>query len=168
MTKVTESEQPSSEPSEQLTSKKEDKPTEQERPKAHMMWTNKGNMSKNTQLTSAINKMLMTIKQLEQQIIPSTIPTEEHTKPRELLHRETPKVRRKRNQRGINEPPAVPISYPTHHNNTHQNGPNIGSKREVCPATEHGRSEVGPVPNETPNTDEPPKMNEPNINKMIR
>eukprot|EP00957_Ditylum_brightwellii_P093880 7148647-Ditylum_brightwellii.AAC.1 len=33
-------------------------------------------------------------------------------------------------------------------NNLHQNGHNSGSKGEVCPAMEHRRCKVGPVPNE--------------------
>eukprot|EP00957_Ditylum_brightwellii_P127110 9691315-Ditylum_brightwellii.AAC.1 len=42
-------------------------------------------------------------------------------KPTEL-HSQTDE--RKRNQRGINNHPAVPISHPTHHDITHQNRPN--------------------------------------------
>eukprot|EP00957_Ditylum_brightwellii_P032653 2475410-Ditylum_brightwellii.AAC.1 len=104
-----------------------------------MMWTNEKHTS-NTQLTNAIDDMLMTIKKLEKQIKPSTIPTEQHAKPRELLHRKPQQEERKRDQRGINKPPAVPTSHPTHHNNTHQNGPNSGSKGEECPKMEHGSS----------------------------
>eukprot|EP00957_Ditylum_brightwellii_P200469 15282455-Ditylum_brightwellii.AAC.1 len=48
-----------------------------------MMWTDKGDTSKTTQLTNAIDKMLMTIKQLDQQIKSSAMPTEQHAKPRE-------------------------------------------------------------------------------------
>eukprot|EP00957_Ditylum_brightwellii_P104637 7973794-Ditylum_brightwellii.AAC.1 len=67
-------------------------------------------------------------------------PKEQHMKLRELMCRETSKGKRKRDQRGINKAPAVPISHPVHHNNTHQNRPNSGSKGEECPAAEHGRS----------------------------
>eukprot|EP00957_Ditylum_brightwellii_P109205 8330331-Ditylum_brightwellii.AAC.1 len=146
MTEVTKSEQPSSEPSEQVSSVQKDKPTEQDCPKAQMMWTNEGDTSKNTQLTNANDDMLMAIKQLKQQIKPNTMPTEQHAKPRELLHRELQKGERKRDQGGTNKPPAVPISHPTHHDITHQNGPNSGSEGEECPEMEHKRSKVGPVP----------------------
>eukprot|EP00957_Ditylum_brightwellii_P018999 1430115-Ditylum_brightwellii.AAC.1 len=115
--------------------------------------------------------MLMTIKQLNQQIKPSAMPTKQHAKPKELLHREPQKGKRKKDQRGINKPPVVPISHPTHHNNTHQNGPNSGSEGEECPAMEHRRSKVGHMPKEIStepkpvkermSTDEP--MNEPII-----
>eukprot|EP00957_Ditylum_brightwellii_P128436 9795521-Ditylum_brightwellii.AAC.1 len=54
--------------------------------------------------------------------------------------------KRKRDQKGINKPPAVPISHPTLHINTHQNKPNSGSKGEECPEMEHERSKVGLVP----------------------
>eukprot|EP00957_Ditylum_brightwellii_P023523 1775407-Ditylum_brightwellii.AAC.1 len=119
-----------------------------------MMWTNKRDTSKNTQLTNSIGKILMTIKQLKQQIKPSVMPTEEHTKPRELLHREISKGKRKRDQRGINKPPVVPIFHPHHHNikmqvckgdTLHQNRPNSGSKGEECLVMEHRRSKDGPV-----------------------
>eukprot|EP00957_Ditylum_brightwellii_P175021 13325230-Ditylum_brightwellii.AAC.1 len=43
---------------------------------------------------------------------------------------------RKRNQREISKHPAVVISHPTHHNNTHQDGPNSGSEGEECPEME--------------------------------
>eukprot|EP00957_Ditylum_brightwellii_P174799 13308977-Ditylum_brightwellii.AAC.1 len=56
---------------------------------------------------------------------------------------------RNRNQRLINNPPAVPIFHPTHCNNTHQNRPNSGSEGEEHPAMERGRSKVGPVSKET-------------------
>eukprot|EP00957_Ditylum_brightwellii_P140409 10698279-Ditylum_brightwellii.AAC.1 len=51
--------------------------------------------------------------------------------------------KRKRNKKGIKNLPAVPISHPTHHNTTHQNGPNSGSKGEECSEMERGRSKVG-------------------------
>eukprot|EP00957_Ditylum_brightwellii_P121025 9230060-Ditylum_brightwellii.AAC.1 len=59
---------------------------------------------------------------------------------------ETPKRKRRRDQRDINKPPVVQTSHPTHHNITHQNGPNCGSKGEECPATKHRRSKVAPMP----------------------
>eukprot|EP00957_Ditylum_brightwellii_P071183 5410632-Ditylum_brightwellii.AAC.1 len=67
------------------------------------------------------------------------------------------KGERKRDQRGTNNPPAVPISHLTSHNmelqvpkgdTLHQNGPNSGSKGKECSAMEHGRSEVGSVSKE--------------------
>eukprot|EP00957_Ditylum_brightwellii_P118741 9056306-Ditylum_brightwellii.AAC.1 len=54
------------------------------------------------------------------------------------------KKERKRHQRGNNNPPEVPISHPTHHNNTYQNRPNSGSEEEECPVMVHGRSTVEP------------------------
>eukprot|EP00957_Ditylum_brightwellii_P156934 11944044-Ditylum_brightwellii.AAC.1 len=105
-------EQPSSEPREQLSSKQ--KPLEQEQFK--MMWTNKGDTS-NTQLIQSIVTMLVIIKQLGCQhnemlstkvwhehgkmLSRSLKPKEQHTKQRELLHKEPQKEERKRDQRGL-------------------------------------------------------------------
>eukprot|EP00957_Ditylum_brightwellii_P120838 9216115-Ditylum_brightwellii.AAC.1 len=49
---------------------------------------------------------------------------------------------RKKNQSGINNPPEVPISHPTYHNNKCQNGPNMGSKGEECMVRKQERSQV--------------------------
>eukprot|EP00957_Ditylum_brightwellii_P123687 9429461-Ditylum_brightwellii.AAC.1 len=51
---------------------------------------------------------------------------------------------RKRDQRGINNPPVVPISHLNHPNTSTQIGPNSRSEGEECHAMEHRRSEVGP------------------------
>eukprot|EP00957_Ditylum_brightwellii_P177052 13487872-Ditylum_brightwellii.AAC.1 len=133
--------------------------------KAQMIWTNKGVTSKNAQLTNAINDMLTSIKHLteneqhgqlrEQHGQPTKSKEEvpnkltELSKSCEQTRQPNTTRKRKRDQREINKPPMVPIFHPTHHNNTHQNGPNSGSKGEICPATEHRRSKVGPMPNET-------------------
>eukprot|EP00957_Ditylum_brightwellii_P125163 9541783-Ditylum_brightwellii.AAC.1 len=59
---------------------------------------------------------------------------------------ETPKGKRRGDQRGINKPSVVPTSHPTHHNITNPNRHNSGSKGEECPAMDHGRSKGAPGP----------------------
>eukprot|EP00957_Ditylum_brightwellii_P151645 11548368-Ditylum_brightwellii.AAC.1 len=109
-----------------------------------MMWTNKEDTSKNTQLTNAINGMQhgQLIKPKEE--APNKLA--KLSKSCEQTKQLNTKGKRKRDQRGFNKPPAVPISHSTHHNNAHQNGPNSGSEGEECPKMEHKRSKVGPVP----------------------
>mmetsp|Transcript_4204 Transcript_4204/g.5440 ORF Transcript_4204/g.5440 Transcript_4204/m.5440 type:complete len:330 (+) Transcript_4204:23-1012(+) len=84
--------------------------------------TKEQNKSENKQPTNAIDKMLVAIKQLEE---------------------------RKRDQRGINNLPAVPISHLNHPNTSTQIGPNSGSEGEECHAMEHRRSKVGPEQEES-------------------
>eukprot|EP00957_Ditylum_brightwellii_P087013 6623263-Ditylum_brightwellii.AAC.2 len=81
--------------------------------------------------------------------------SELHGQPRELCSKE-PKLslqteERKRDQRGVNNLPLMPISHPTHYNSTYQSGTNSGSKGEECLATEHRRSKVGTVPKKCTN-----------------
>eukprot|EP00957_Ditylum_brightwellii_P163661 12460589-Ditylum_brightwellii.AAC.1 len=69
-------------------------------------------------------------------------------------------IERKRNQKGINNLPAISISNPTHRNmeqqvlkvdNIPQNRPSSGYKGEECPAMEHMRSKVEPKLQNEPN-----------------
>eukprot|EP00957_Ditylum_brightwellii_P184869 14079797-Ditylum_brightwellii.AAC.2 len=108
--------------------------------------------------------MLTSIKHLKE--------NEQYGWPRELLCRELQKGKRNREKRGNSKPPAVvPLSHPTNHNNTNQNGPNSGSKGEECPTAEHRRSKVGPMPKEISTEPKPMKermsMDEPVNNPIL-